>query len=210
MVDLGLNSKENLLANVINKLNVLSVLSYEAPFFCDCLSVLPCSPPTYVLNLSFVWLYLSGKVVASSCRSQASFFIARRDRIFPYIHQSPELHGDWHVLNYVPASEAVLGPEECSALFGLGLSYIHLPDPFPMAYLALGQSEPPRGQSSSRFKVVSQRRKKKLRTEEIFSSKKIFILERHPQFPLHVTLCDTSEFQTQDLRPVEGPACLLS
>ena len=54
MVDLSLNSKENLLANVTNKLNVLSVLRYEAPFFCDCLSVLPCSPPTYVLDLSFV------------------------------------------------------------------------------------------------------------------------------------------------------------
>lgn len=54
VVGLGLNSKENLLANVINKLNVLSVLRNEAPFFCDRLSVLPCSPPTYVLDLSFV------------------------------------------------------------------------------------------------------------------------------------------------------------
>lgn len=35
VVDLGLNSKENLLADVINKLNVLNVLRYEAPFFCD-------------------------------------------------------------------------------------------------------------------------------------------------------------------------------
>lgn len=53
--------------------------------------------------------------------------------MFPYIYQSPELRGDWHILDYVPASEAVLGPEECSGLFGLGLSYIPLPDLFPMA-----------------------------------------------------------------------------
>lgn len=43
----------------------------------------------------------------------ASFFLDRgRDRMPVHIHQSPDLRDDWSILDYVPASQAILGARE--------------------------------------------------------------------------------------------------